>query len=237
MNKAMVATFMATFMATMMATMMALAMAAPAWGGEDSDTSREAAIRKLGAMRVSVDFRDQSLESAVSYLRDFTGLNLVIQSAGDDPDAPVRLTVRDLPVKSVLKLMLESRGLTATWRNGAIVILPREELRSTKVLRIYDVKSHLMKIQDFPGPTMELASPLGGSVSCWQAGVVVTESQEIACVLYEDLIVELVQTYVGGDSWDDKGSVELVNGNLIVSQSPKVHREIEKFLRKLLQVQ
>ena len=229
MNKSMVA--------TLMATMMALVMAAPSWSGEDSDTSREAATRKLGAMRVSVDFKDQSLESAVSYLRDFTGLNLVIQSAGDDPDAPVRLTVRDLPVKSVLKLMLESRGLTATWRNGAIVILPRKELGSTKVLRIYDVKSHLMKIQDFPGPTMELASPLGGSASNWRVGVVVTLAEEPRSIMDEDLIISLVETHTGGESWDHDASMQLVNGNLVVTQSPKVHREIEKLLRKLLQVQ
>ena len=203
-----------------------------AWAKCDA---REDAMRKLAAMRVSVDFRDCPLESAVAYLRDFTGLNLVIQSAGDASGENVRLTVHDLPVRSVLRLILAPRGLTATWRDGAIVILPREELGSKTTVRLYDVRAHLMKIEDFPGPEMELASPLESTgLIAW--GIMLGFSEDNEPTFDEDLIVDLVRSHTGGSSWGNEGvSMDLVNGNLVVSQSPKVHREIERLLAKLLQ--
>src|SRR5947207_3262648 len=101
-----------------MKTMMTLtAMAALAWAGD----TREDTLRKLETMKVTVDFQDVRLPDAMDYLRDVTGLNLVIlpKALEKEGDSKIRLKVKDLSVKSVLKLVLASRGLTASYRDGA----------------------------------------------------------------------------------------------------------------------
>src|SRR5438552_9178568 len=134
-----------------MKTMRALmAMAALAWAGD----SREDSVRKLETMKVSVSFEDVRLPDAVDYLREVTGLNLVLlpRAMEKDGDAKVRLKVKDLTVKSILKLLLSSRGLTVTYRDGALVVLPKEDLQDATVMRMFDVRSMLVKLQDFAGP-------------------------------------------------------------------------------------
>ena len=104
-------------MKTMMATLMTVGMAAMAWSGD----GREDAARKLETLKVTVDFENVKLPEAIDYLRDVTGLNLVLlpKAMEKDGDASIRLKVKDLTVKSVLKLLLNSRGLTASYRDGA----------------------------------------------------------------------------------------------------------------------
>jgi len=104
-----------------------LVMAACAWGGE----GRDEAVRKLETLRVTVDFENVKLPEAIDYLRDVTGLNLVIlpKAMEKDGETSIRLKVKDLSVKSVLKLLLGSRGLTTAFRDGALVIVPREDLQ------------------------------------------------------------------------------------------------------------
>src|SRR5438105_12212409 len=134
-----------------MKTMTALmAMAALAWAGD----SREDAVRKLETMKVTVNFEDVRLPEAVDYLRDVTGLNLVLlpRAMEKDGESKIRLKVKELSVKSVLKLLLSSRGLTATYRDGAVVILPKEDLQDSAVMRMFDVRALQVKIQDFAGP-------------------------------------------------------------------------------------
>src|SRR5262249_25830343 len=122
-----------------MKTMAALmAMTALAWAGG----SREDAVRKL-EMKVTVDFQDVRLPDALDYLHDVTGLNLVLmpKAMEKEGDSKIRLKVKDLSVKSVLKLLLSSRGLTVSWRDGALVVLPKEDLQDATTLRMFDVRS------------------------------------------------------------------------------------------------
>ena len=93
-----------------MKTLMALvAAAAVAWAGDDRGDS----VRKLETMKITVYFEDVKLPEAVDYLRDVTGLNLVVlpRAMEKDGESKVRLKVKDLSVKSVLRLLLASRGL------------------------------------------------------------------------------------------------------------------------------
>src|SRR5436189_5232656 len=96
-----------------------LAMGACAWAGD----GREDAVRKLEAMKVTVDFENVKLPEAIDYLRDVTGLNLVLlpKAMEKDGETSIKLKVKELSVRSVLKLLLGSRGLAASYRDGAIV--------------------------------------------------------------------------------------------------------------------
>ena len=212
-------------------------MAAPAVAG---DTGREDAVRKLETMKISVDFQDHKLSEAIDYVREVTGLNLVVlpRAAEKEGDFKIRLRVRDLSVKSTLKLILSGKGLTLTYRDGALVVLPQEDLQDSVVLEMYDVRSQLVKLQDFPGPRMELVSPKSGSGGPGQiiAGIELLEPKDPPVT--PDFLLELVKDNVGARSWENKNaSIELKNGLLVVSQTPAVHREIKALLAKLAQYQ
>jgi hypothetical protein len=209
-----------------------LAMAACAF----ADNGREDAVRKLETMKVTVDFDNVKLPEAVDYLRDVTGLNLVIlpKAMEKDGETPIRLKVKELSVKSVLKLLLNNRGLTATYRDGALVVLPKEDLQNDVPMRIFDVRALQVKIQDFAGLKVEL---VGKSTTPNVGGVFTLDEPKIA--IPDDFLQDMVKVNTGNGSWDSnpRASMVLTNGSLVVSQSPNVLREIENLLNLLGQYQ
>lgn len=221
-----------------MKTMMGAVLVALAAAGVDAplDAARgeqeETPVRKLESMKVSVDFNDVKLEEAVNYLRDFTGLNFVIdpRAAEKNGDARVSLKLRDVSVRSVLKLMLQPRELSATWKDGAIVVIPREEFQAQVSVRMYDVRAQLMKLQDFPGPRVELVSPTQSGVAMVGGSFMILDEPKV--LIPEDVLVQLVRENAGARSWDENphASITLANGSLIIAQTVPVHREIERLL-------
>jgi len=216
-----------------MKTLMALmAAAAVAWAGD----GRADSIRKLETLKITVDFEDVKLPEAVDYLRDVTGLNLVVlpRAMEKDGESKIRLKVKDLSVKSVLKLLLSSRGLTASYRDGAIVILPKEDLQDATTMKMFDVRALQVKIQDFNGPVMELTSPLTK-----KPGVTIDYPSEPKVNLPDDFLIDMIRVNTGNGSWDSnpKAAINLTNGMLVVSQTPSVLREIDALLGLLGQYQ
>src|SRR3954469_2666022 len=212
-------------MKTMMATLMTVGMAAMAWSGD----GREDAARKLETLKVTVDFDNVKLPEAIDYLRDVTGLNLVLlpKAMEKDAESNVRLKVKDLSVKSVLKLLLSSRGLTASYRDGALVILPKEDLQSTTAMRIFDVRALQVKIQDFAGPVVELTSSASKKM-----GVTIVNLDEPKIVIEDEFLITMVKTSTGSGSWESNPNAvaELHNGQLVVTQTPAILREVENLL-------
>src|SRR5579872_5987153 len=88
----------------------------------ESDPRRQEVLNKLNTMRITVDFANVTLEEAIGYLRDFSGLNIVVDAEvyknQSEDQLKVTLKVKDLLLKSILKLMLNSRELTAMYKEG-----------------------------------------------------------------------------------------------------------------------
>jgi hypothetical protein len=81
-----------------------------------------------------------------------------------------------------------------------------------------------MIVKDFPGPEITLV-PLQG---------VIIEPSEPPPPMTGEFVLEAVQRHCGKDSWsNEKISIELHNGILIVSQTEDVHRQIRNLLNKL----
>ena len=198
--------------------------------------SAEDARRKIVAQKITVHFEGTSLGDAIAFMRDATGLNFHLSAtvAEHAPDATVRLKLREVSVKTCLTLMLQPHDLSAIWREGAIVIKPRGEVLGTTSTQIYDVRSLLLKIQDFPGPKVELVDTSDVGEPLPAAYFI---SEEPSNTIHVDLVTDLIMSNTGGTSWDENPdvSLELVNGLMIVTHSPKVHREIATLLRRLEQ--
>ncbi len=205
---------------------------------QEVDEKKQEVLRKLSGQRVSLDFTQTPLDEIVDYLRASTGLNIIVHQdvfrkyAEEELQFTIRL--KKLRLKSALKLLLGMRNLTATYRDGVLVIVSRDDLPVSVTTRVYDVRDLLFRIRDFPGPSVELASGASGGAL---TGAVFTVDEEGNSIITEDFITDIVTANTAGNSWDENENVAitLVNGLLIVTQSGKGHREVQKLLNLLRQ--
>ena len=208
-------------------------------GGNDADPRKQEVVNKLNTMRVTVDFANVTLEEACSYLRDFSGLNIIVDAEvyknQSEDQLKVTLKVKDLLLKSVLKLMLNSRELTAMYKEGVVLVVPKGKIDKAVTLQLYDVRDLLVKIQDFAGPKVELVSPSKGGGGPLTGATFSLE--EPRSVITEEFITEMVKQNTGDKSWDENpnASINLTNGVMVVSQSKRVHEEIKRFINLLRQ--
>ena len=208
-------------------------------GTNETDPRRQEVLNKLNTMRVTVDFTNSTLEEAISYLRDFTNINIIVDAEvyknQSEDQLKVTLKVKDLLLKSVLKLMLNSRELTAMYKEGVVLIVPKGKIDKAVTLQLYDVRDLLVKIQDFAGPKVELVSPSKGGGGPLTGATFTLE--EPRSTITEEFITEMVKQNTGDKSWDENpnASINLTNGVMVVSQSKRVHEEIKRFINLLRQ--
>lgn len=213
------------------------ALALPAAAQDAVDPRKAEVLRKLNSLRLTVDFQSTRLEDAIGFLREAAGVDFHVDpdvfTKLDEERLKVTLRVKDLLLKSILKLMLSARDLTAVYRDGVIVVQHRDKAGSKAALAVYDVRDLLVKLQDFPGPRVELASSSGGAAITGAMFVL----EEPKASITEDFLTELVKGNTGDTSWDDNpdASISLANGLLVVTQTRKVHAEVKRLLDLLRQ--
>jgi type II secretory pathway component GspD/PulD (secretin) len=208
-------------------------------GTNETDPRKQEVVSKLNTMRVTVNFENTTLEEAIGFLRDFSGLNIVVDAevykTQSEDQLKVTLKVKDLLLKSILKLMLNSRELTAMYKEGVLLVVPKGKIDKSVTLQLYDVRDLLVKIQDFPGPKVELVSPSKGGGGPLTGATFSLE--EPRSTITEEFVTEMVKQNTGDKSWDENpnASITLTNGVLVVSQSKRVHEEIKHFVNLLRQ--
>lgn len=80
--------------------------------------------------KVDLDFTDASLEDIIGFIRDFSRLNIEIdQELREDGSTERRITLqlREVTLKSALKLLLDQHGLTYDFVNRVILIRRAED--------------------------------------------------------------------------------------------------------------
>lgn len=75
--------------------------------------------------RLSLNFQDIDVRTALAKLAEFTGLNLV---ASDSVSGRMTLTLNDVPWDQALALILQSQGLASRKQGNVIVVAPASEL-------------------------------------------------------------------------------------------------------------
>jgi hypothetical protein len=205
----------------------------------ESDPRRQEVLNKLNTMRITVDFANVTLEEAIGYLRDFSGLNIIVDAEvyknQSEDQLKVTLKVKDLLLKSILKLMLNSRELTAMYKEGVVLVVPKGKIDKAVTLQLYDVRDLLVKIQDFAGPKVELVAPSKGGGGPLTGATFSLE--EPKSTITEEFITDMVKQNTGDKSWDENpnASITLTNGVMVVTQSKRVHEEIKRFINLLRQ--
>lgn len=180
---------------------------------------REEAIRRALAKPVTVPFTETPLSDVVEFLKEKTSIQIIIdQKALDDvgmtTDTPVTVNVVGVKLRSALDLMLRQSDLTWTIAHEVLLITTQEEAETMLRARVYDV-SDLPAFRNAPdGPIPDY-----------------------------DSLIETITATVEPESWDTVGGPGSIAPYdaigiqvLVVSQTWKVHEEIEALLDKLRNV-
>ena len=196
-----------------------------AQGGQDRD--RAEIQNKLRNIRITLDFQDAPLEAVVDYIREISNMNIFVDSKVRDMEVVISLKVSDIALSSVFRLMLEPHECGVTYQDGLLKVMTKEDIHDHNVqLRLFDVRDILYPIQDFPGVDLVLSGEGLG---------VVGQMMGMQDPVGEMPIEELVRAHTGGTSWDEneRTSVSLQNGLLIVKNTPDVFRQITRLLNML----
>jgi hypothetical protein len=209
----------------------------PAQAKRAAKTPRQEEIAaKLDTIKISLDFHDAALPDVLDFIRSFSGIDFMLDPAvrerHGEEQLKITMKVNDLPLRSALRLMLHGKGLTAVCREGVLVVVPREEAEKHVVLRIYDVRDLMMKLEDNPGPCIALRPPGEG------AGIKIDDYfEEWKEPPKTEFILEMIRKNCGGTSWEENpnASITFNNGLLMVNQTPRVHAEVAGMIGKLRQ--
>jgi hypothetical protein len=198
------------------------------------DTKAQQVWAKLATQRVSLDFNDAPALEVFKFLRQTSGVNLVVDQtvradAGLD-EKRVSLEVSEIPLRSALALVLDFVDLVARWRHGVLLVTTPDRARGDTTLQIYDVRDITYKLTNFAGPKIELASGSGDSDG---GGLMFGDEGDDAAPPTTDEIVETVKSALG-ESADAPGcSMAVLGGLLVARQTAEGHLEILKVLSML----
>jgi hypothetical protein len=193
---------------------------------------------KLATLKISLDFTNAKLDEVIAYFQEYSGLNFHLDPDArtkDGEETKVTIKLKEVTLKTALKLILNPRDLGCVYRDGVIVIATKAKLGSQTVTRVYDVRDLLFRLRDFAGPRVELTVPGGAGAAL--AGASFTLEEEPKGEITEEFLTDLIKTNTGERSWDENSaaSVSQINGLLVISQSKPVHEEIRRLLDLLRQ--
>lgn len=233
--------------------------------GGESEANRETA-RKL-QKTVPINFDANPLESVIDYIRETTDANIfvnwpaLIDQAFIEQDAPISLTLNNVPAEKALQLVLQqasSQGGTEvsySLIDGVVTISTAEDLKRSTDLRVYDIRDLLVQVPNFTdAPEFDLTESLsntnsgGGGGGGGGGGSSIfgddndndndeddaeEERQELI-----DSIITLIQETVGDfNDWAEGGggesTVQELNSNLIIKTTPDNHRGVHSLLAQL----
>lgn len=206
----------------------------------------------LRTTSLPIELNNNAFEDVVSFISNTARVDIDVDwdslaDIGVDPDTPVTLRLRNATLETVLDRVVarvSDRTLPAGWavQDGIITIASDEVLRRNTVLEIYDIRDLLFVIPRFDdAPEFDLSSALqssqggGGGSSPFQSGG--NQQDDLPFEDRVNEIVNLIQTTVDPNGWVDSGgdtsSISQLNGNFVITTTPRNHRAIIGLLGKL----
>jgi type II secretory pathway component GspD/PulD (secretin) len=182
----------------------------------------EALLDRLGR-RVSFNFDAADLTEASNLLAKQGSINLVIDPAIAAADNRLTLKADNMRLDSALSWLTRLSGTTWQVYNGAVYI--GDQAESTTVMSVYDIADLSFPAVDQAGMTLGFSTQgTGGSFATFQQG------EPAATVSPED-VVDLIQSSVSPDAWDDEANSIVIRGTTLFVTAPRqVHVLLNEFL-------
>jgi type II secretory pathway component GspD/PulD (secretin) len=117
---------------------------------------------------ISINMNNQTLEEAVTFLQNYTNLNVVLdpralQDEGLSKESKVSLTLQKAKLRTALKLMLQPLGLTWKVEDDVLMITSKQASRDTTYVKSYSVADLVIGPDRNPPTTAGIAPQMGGA--------------------------------------------------------------------------
>ena len=162
-----------------------------------------------------MEFVDMPLTDVIDYLKDFHKIEIqldkkAMDEAGIGTDTTVTKNLKDIPLRSALRLILHELGLTYVVENEVLLITTNEAAEARCEPVVYPVADLVEKYRDRNGN--------------------ITPDF--------DSLIEMIQSTVAPSSWDEVGGPGSIakfdtNLSLVLDQTQEVHEEVVDLLEQL----
>lgn len=190
----------------------------PAWAGQPpAPNSADTAIERALEARIDIDFDHEPLDEAIKQIAAKAGIQMVIDPIVLDRGPVITFQAKDLRLSTALGLMLDGIDLDFSIRDDVVIISLEGEVND--LVRVYAVGD----LVNAPGV---LNSPA---------------AQRVRRPDF-DAMIEMITSSIDPDSWDDNGGAGSIserigataqNDAIVVTNSWRVHRKIERLLADL----
>jgi type II secretory pathway component GspD/PulD (secretin) len=207
---------------------------------QEEESSEDKAVReRLESETMDMDFADAPLAEVVDYLRNTTGLNIIIhpdvnKEFPDEDSLKVNLTLTNAKLSSILNLILSLKDLAYSISNGVLIISTQKRMVEKPIVRLYNIRDLTGKLNDFPGVDMTLSTEERDESTISGATLKEEESKESTTTMTEEQLTDLIKNNIGKATWDASDcSIETRPGTLIVRQTESIHKQIDSLLNDL----
>ena len=201
-----------------------------------NETDQEIARRLEGTMLSNVDWTDKTLDEAIRFIRNSTGVNITILRIVDEAkpaeDRVLSLSLLPMSAMSALRHAVNYLELAMVIEDGMVKVTTKEGARSTKVMDFYPVKDLTADLNSFPGVELNL-NPSGFGAG--RGGLDEPEVPDPTRTIESDRLMELIRQTIDPTSWDEDpaNTISYNSGQLVITQTPKNHHAIRQLLADL----
>lgn len=150
-------------------------------------------VGALGArltQRITLEARDQPLTEIAAFLRQATGLNLIVAPALLAQPPSISMQVKDMELRNVLSWLERTAGIHIGFQHGALYFSDQPVAGATRT-RLYDVSDLALPLRHFPGPELTIPQAGGGSSSLLLAPTEPADDQRVDLDQIEELLKRL----------------------------------------------
>ncbi|MCE2653378.1 MAG: type II and III secretion system protein [Planctomycetaceae bacterium] len=223
------------------------------------------ATRTLGMLEgrkiPTVEIAGNTLSDVLDFVQRTAGVNMDVQweslaLVGIDRSTPVNLRLSDVSAGTVLDRVLKkvskdqySRADFAVDDKGVLTVASADDIKRHTTTNLYNITDLLVEAPDFTdAPTIDLRTILdegrGNRAKAQASAPFAPRAGQESGVNQRGervrRIVQLIQNTVAPETWRDNGgdvgSIQELNGTLIVHSTPRNHREIQGLLSKLREI-
>ncbi len=196
--------------------------------GEMSEADQEV-MNKVRTIQINLDFQNADIRAVIDYIREISGLNIVLGNQITDPATYTYPTLKfkDVTIEAVFNIILGGKELAYVVEDGVLIITTSKAVKAKVQLDMYNVQDITYGLQDFPGVNITLSEDALGAT---------TGAEEGARPVFDgEALANLIKATIEKNNWDEANGQSCVfqNGLLIVRNSIDVHRKVRKFLNDL----
>lgn len=230
--------------------------------GAFADTAENRRVlSSMATTKAPITLSENRFEDVVAFIGKVSNLPIdadweSLSAVGVEKDTPVTIKLPNVTIETALNKILNKvsrdQFARAGWAvsEGVITVASEEQIRKDRRLVIYNIQDLLFEIPNYTEvPQIDLTSVLqqgqGGSGQSPFTGNQNTQNQtpdQIAIRRQERIrqIVDIIQQNVDFEGWKDNGgetgALQELNGSLIITNTPRNHREIVGLLSKLREI-